>query len=235
MPQELRKLDQYGKIDILIHLAAVTGGCTEEDCLRVNVTGTHNLLRYLIDRGCTKFVLASSIAVVGMQSVNFRPLQLPMPDEHPCLDRDGYGFSKYLMEEITHYLARQNDDLDFINLRLASIAPDDRQLTPYLPGPVPSWSMGRISIMFLSDTVRCLVAAAESPHKPGVRILNAVGAQACVAVPVPELMRSWYGSDADALDYSHYERPGHERDPVYDIRRIREELGFVPQKAIVGV
>ncbi len=234
VPQELHKLNPYGDIDVLIHLAAVTGGCAEEDGLRVNVAGTHHLLRYLIDRGCRKFVLASSIAVVGMQSVKFRPLQLPMPDEHPCLDQDGYGFSKYLMEEVTRYLSRQNEDLDFINLRLASIAPDDRQLIPRQPGPMPAWAMGTISIMFLSDTVRCLTLAAQAPYKPGVRILNAVGGQACVAVPVPDLMRAWYGRDADTLDFSHYERPGHEKDPVYDIANIRKELGFVPQRPILG-
>ena len=234
VPQELSKLDPHADIDVLIHLAAVTGGCPEEDCLRVNVVGTHHLLRYLIDRGCRKFVLASSIAAVGMQSVRFRPLQLPMPDEHPCLDRDGYGFSKYMMEEVTRYLSRQNEELDFIDLRLASIAPDDRQLTPRQPSPTPVWGMGAISIMFLSDTIRCLLLAAQAPHKAGVRILNAVGGQACVAVPVPELMRSWYGSDVDELDFSHYERPGHERDPVYDITRIRQELGFVPQMPILN-
>lgn len=233
-PNALRKLDRLGGIDVLVHLAAVTGGCSEEEGLRVNVAGTHHLLRYLIERGCRKFVLASSIAAVGMQSVDFRPLQLPMPDEHPCLDRDGYGFTKYLMEEVTRYLSRQNERLDFINLRLASIAPDDRSLTPLEPGPIPLWGMGRISILRLSDTVRCLLAAVESPLKPGVRILNAVGSQACVAVPVPELIRRWYGSFAEELDFSHYERPGHERDPVYDISRIEEELGFVPQMPILG-
>ncbi len=231
---ELRKLDKHGGIDTLVHLAAVTGGCSEEEGLRVNVAGTHHLLRYLIERGCRKFVMASSIAVVGMQSVDFRPLQLPMPDEHPCLDRDGYGFTKYLMEEVTRYLSRQNERLDFINLRLASIAPDDRSLTPLEPGPIPPWGMGRISILRLGDTVRCLQAAVEAPLKPGVRILNAVGSQACVAVPVPELMRAWYGKDAEELDFSHYERHGHEKDPVYDISRIGVELGFVPQLPILG-
>ena len=231
--EELRKLDRFPGFDVLVHLAAVTGGCCEEDGIRVNVAGTHHLLRYLIDRGCRKFVLASSIAAVGMQSTRFRPLQLPMPDEHPCLDRDGYGFSKYMMEEVTRYLARQNEELDFINLRLASIAPDDRALTPAEPGPMPEWGMGRVSVMFLSDTVRCLMAAVEAPHKAGVRILNAVGGQACTAVPVPELLRSWFGSDADGLDFSHYERPGREKDPVYDITRLREELGFAPQIPIL--
>ena len=101
--EDLRRLD--GKaIDVVVHLAAVTGGCTERDGILVNVEGTRCLMRYLMDRGCRKFVMASSIAAIGIQSAEFRPLQLPIPDEHPCLDRDGYGLSKYLMEEITRVL-----------------------------------------------------------------------------------------------------------------------------------
>jgi len=228
-PTELSKLDKY-PIDVLIHLGAVTGGCSEEDGLRVNVAGTHHLLRYLIGRGGRKFVLASSIAVVGLQSIHFRPLQLPMPDEHPCLDRDGYGFSKYMMEEVTRYLARQNETLDFINLRLASIVPDDQPANLRSAGPLGSWAIASITKLYLSDTVRCLTLAAEAPHKPGVRILNAVGAQAAVAEPVPVILRSWYGAEVEQWDLSHYEQPGHERDALYDPSRIAAELGFVPER-----
>ena len=121
----LTRLDDWD-FDALVHLAAVTGAGTEADLMRVNVLGTYGLLRYLVDRGCQKLVLASSIAAVGMQSPHFRPLELPMSDEHPCLDRDGYGFSKYMMEETTRYLARQNEALDIINIRLCSIWPEDR-------------------------------------------------------------------------------------------------------------
>ena len=229
VPEELHKLDSY-PIDVLVHLAAVTGGCSEEDGLRVNVAGTHHLLRYLINRGCQKFVLASSIAAVGFQSLKFRPLQLPMPDEHRCLDRDGYGFSKYLMEEVARYLARQNEALDFINLRLASIVPDDREPGLCIAGPNTEWAIGSVTKMYLSDTVRCLTLAAKAPHKAGVRILNAVGAQAAVAEPVPIILRAWYGDDLGKLDLSHYQRPGHERDALYEIARIEAELGFVPER-----
>ena len=229
VPEELHKLDSY-LIDVLIHLAAVTGGCSEEDGLRVNVAGTHHLLRYLINRGCQKFVLASSIAAVGFQSLKFRPLQLPMPDEHRCLDRDGYGFSKYLMEEVARYLARQNEALDFINLRLASIVPDDREPGLCKAGPNTEWAIGSVTKMYLSDTVRCLTLAAKAPHKAGVRILNAVGTQAAVAEPVPIILRAWYGDDLGKLDLSHYQRPGHERDALYEIARIEAELGFVPEQ-----
>ena len=234
---DLHKLDVHEDIDGLIHLAAVTGGGTTEECIEVNVAGTHRLLRYLIDRGTQQFVLASSIAAVGMQSTGFRPQQLPMPDEHPCVGEGGYGFSKYLMEEVTRYLACQDASLDFINLRLCSIIrsilPEDRPRTPREAGPVPQWGFGSISLMFLSDVVRCLTLAAEADRKPGVRIMNASGAQACVADTVPALMRAWYGADADAIDFSHYERPGHERDSAYDITRIREELGFTPARSVL--
>ncbi|HRW10982.1 MAG TPA: hypothetical protein P5121_38035, partial [Caldilineaceae bacterium] len=120
-----------------------------------------------------------------------------------------------------------------INLRLASIVPDDRDLTPRSPGPLPEWALGSITLMRLGDTVHCLTLAAEAPHKPGVRIMNAVAAQANVAVPVPELLRAWYGNDAERIDFTHYEQPGHEHDAVYAIDRIRDELGFVPTMKIL--
>ena len=126
--EDLRQLDGKG-IDVAIHLGAVTGGCSERDGILVNVEGTRCLMRYLLDRDCTKFVMASSIAAVGMQTSRFRPLHVPIPDDHPCLDRDGYGFSKYLMEEVTKYYHRQNEQLDVINLRLASVA-DDTNMPP---------------------------------------------------------------------------------------------------------
>ena len=218
-------------IDVLVHLAAVTGGGSETEQLQANVLGTHGLLRHLIDRGCKKFVLASSIAAVGFQAPAFRPLQLPIPDEHPCLDRRGYGFSKYMMEETSRYLARQREELDFINIRLASIGPDERPIAPRQVGPLGEWALGGLSFMYLSDAVRCFSMAAEAAHKAGVRIMNAVGAQAAAGDTVAEIIRGWYG---DEIDLSHYEREGHERDPVYQIDRIRDELGFVPQRNIIG-
>jgi nucleoside-diphosphate-sugar epimerase len=224
--EDLRQLDTKA-IDGAVHLAAVTGGCTERDGILVNVEGTRCLMRYLIDRGCRKFVMASSIAAVGFQSTQFRPLQLPIPDEHACLDRDGYGFSKYLMEEVTRYYHRQNGDIDVIDLRLSSIYPDGSLPQPQGVGPFGPWVLGGITIMALSDAVRAFVTAAEAPPKPGVRIMNAAGPKAWASVPVAEILRNWWGNDADL---SHFEKPGHEFDSVFDVTRIKDELGFVAEK-----
>lgn len=232
-PDDLARLDG-SDVDVLVHLAAVTGGCSEEDGIRVNVQGTHGLLRYLVEHGCRKFVLASSIAVVGMQSIHFRPQQLPIPDEHPCLDRDGYGLSKYLMEEVTRYLGRQNPELDIINIRLAAIMPDDARPELFsVADPLREWAFGALARMYLSDAIECFSLAVERPHRPGVQVMNAVAATACTADPVPDLLKAWYGSDADRIDMSHYQRPGHERDAVYSIQRVADELGFVPRRTTI--
>ena len=223
---DLSKLDEVD-IDVLIHLAAVTGGCSDIDGMMVNVEGTRRLMCYLIERGCKKFVMASSIAAAGIQSTECRPLEFPIPDDHPCPYDGSYGFSKYMMEEVTKYYVQQNDDIDVIDIRLAAIIPDG-PTEPYTPKPIHPWAMGHIVRMFLSDAVRVFTVAAEAPHKPGVRIMNATGPKTNVEPNVPAILRAWY-PDAD-LDLSHYEQPGHECDSLFDISLIREELGFIPNE-----
>jgi UDP-glucose 4-epimerase len=224
--EDLRQLDGRN-VDAVVHLAAVTGGCLERDGIVVNVEGTRCLMRYLMDRGCRKFVMASSIAAVGFQSMKFRPLALPIPDEHPCLDRDGYGLSKYLMEELTRYYARQNDAIDVIDLRLSTVVPDDRPPPPRVAGELGQWALGGITIMVLADAVRAFALAVESPHRPGIRIMNATAPRAWVADPVARVLRGWWGAE---VDVSAFERKGHEYDSVYDVSRIRQEIGFVAER-----
>jgi UDP-glucose 4-epimerase len=220
--EDLRQLDQHS-IDVVIHLAAVTGGCLERDGILVNVEGTRCLMRYLMDRGCKKFVMASSIAAIGFQNVKFRPVQLPIPDEHPCLDRDGYGLSKYLMEEVTRYYQRQDETLDVINLRLSSVRPDENPGQPAGVRPLGQWALGGITVMVLADAVRAFTLAAEAPYKPGVRILNATAASAWASAPTAAVLRNWWG---DAVDLGYFAQSGNEYAAAYDVSAIERELGF---------
>jgi UDP-glucose 4-epimerase len=224
--EDLRALDAH-EIDAVVHLAAVTGGSFERDGILVNVEGTRCLMRYLIDRGCKKFVFASSIAAVGFQNVRFRPLALPIPDEHPCLDRDGYGFSKYMMEQLIQYYWRQNEQIDAIALRLSTVRPDEDMPAPVRVGPLRQWALGSLTQMARSDAVRAFTLAVESPYAPGVRIMNAAGPKAWAADPVAEILGNWWGDD---VDLSYYRQEGHEYDAVYDVSRIERELGFVAKR-----
>ncbi|MGI5869914.1 MAG: NAD-dependent epimerase/dehydratase family protein [Kiritimatiellia bacterium] len=219
--EDLRQLDAH-RIDAVIHLAAVTGGCLERDGMQVNVEGTRCLMRYLIDRGCARFVLASSTAVVGFQSPAFRPLQLPIPDDHPCLDRDGYGFSKYLMEKVSEYYVRQNPRVDVVNLRFATVVPDDGMPPKVGVGPIGQWAVGSITMLPRSKAVHMLKLAVESPIKPGVRTMNAVSSAAWTSVPVAEVLRNWWG---DSVDLSYFEKPGNEHASVFSNHLIVQEFG----------
>lgn len=220
--EDLRQLDRY-PIDVVIHLAAVTGGCLERDGILVNVEGTRCLMRYLMDRGCKKFVMASSIAAVGFQNTKFRPVQLPIPDEHPCLDRDGYGLSKSLMEEVTRYYQRQEESLDVINLRLSSVRPDENPGQPAGVRALGQWALGSITVMLLADAVRAFALAAEAPYKSGVRVLNATASRAWASAPTAAILRHWWSEE---MDLRYFEQPGNDYASAYDVRAIERELGF---------
>ncbi len=141
-----RVSDQVGQISVCVHLGGVLSSANRQDLqLQVNVVGTHVLITHLHDHGTQKFVLASSIAAVGCLAPSFRPLQLPIPDDHTSLDVLGYGGSKYLMEEMSRLVSRQNPDLDIINLRIAGIVSDDSpprdDLEPDKPGNIVQFAI----------------------------------------------------------------------------------------------
>jgi UDP-glucose 4-epimerase len=219
--EDLKKLSPYS-IDAVVHLAAVTGGCAEGDGILVNVEGTRRLMRYLIDQGCRKFIMASSIAVVGIQSKAFRPLQIPIPDDHPCLDRDGYGFSKYLMEQVTEYYWRQHPEIDVINFRIGGVMLNETPL--YKTGPLPEWSLGYICQLPIRDVLSAITLALEAASKPGVRTMNLAGPRIHAEGTVREIFSAWYPDTQ--YDLTSYDRPGHERDGVFSSQRIHDELGF---------
>jgi UDP-glucose 4-epimerase len=223
-PEDLRVLDGL-EIGRVCHLAAVTGGCSEEDGLRVNVLGTRSLMRYLVDRGCRKFVLASSIAAVGVADSDFSPQAVPIPDEHPCLARDAYGLSKYLMEEMSRYFERAHNDLEITALRLCSIFP-----SPELPPKVSSverpasYALASITKMALADAVAAFRLALDTDLGAGFRIFNAGPQKAWTDVPVADLLRPWLDGRASTL---YYQDGPHAFDSVFDVSAIAGKLGFV--------
>ena len=169
--------------------------------------------------------MASSIATIGCQRVDFRPDILPILDEHPCYDRDGYGFSKFIMEEITKYYWRQNQDIDVINIRLSSVvAPDDiAKRKPEGIRPILQWTVGNLTAMLLSDAIRAFSLAALGPLTPGVRILNTAAERIWATEPTADILENWWGNE---VDISYFRRPGNELHGVYSVDRIKEELDF---------
>ena len=220
--EDLRQLDAF-PISCVVHLAAVTGGCSEEEGLAVNVLGTRRLLRYALDRGCRKFVLASSIAAAGCLSDAFMPLQLPIPDEHPCLAYDAYGLSKAMMEELTRYFHRVVPDSDFINLRIGLV---ERADVPhhFRAGDPLGWPFVNLARVTLPELLTALDGAVAAPPRPGVRVFNVVTPRANCGDPVPAVLRACLGARAESIDMSWHESPGHAYDALYATDGLRNLL-----------
>ena len=153
-----------------------------------------------------------------------------MADDHPCDDELGYGGSKYLMEEMTRLVSRQNPSLDLINLRISGIIPDDSP--PVAPPSLENaGSVVAFCRMYMGDMLRCLQLAIENHHKPGVRVLNAVDQYAVVpdGVTVASVLRGWWGADAvEAIPGLAAMGDG----SVFDTRLAHKEIGFLAQRRV---
>lgn len=222
---DLARLDQH-PIDTVVHLAATTGGSAEEAALDVNVSGTRRLLRYCVDRGISRFVLASSIAAVGCLSRDFLPRELPIPDDHPCDAVDAYGLSKALMEDVAFFFARQRPDLDITVFRIGAVQPDNAD-------PVDESWLAAIEAPFVSfgaivatDVVEAVARAACQGAGPSVHRMNLVAAQARSPIPTADALRRVLGERADDLDLSFYEKPGNEHASVYATDELARTYGF---------
>jgi UDP-glucose 4-epimerase len=232
--EDLRGLDGHA-IDAAVHLAAVTGGCSEEEGIAVNVAGTRRFLRYLLDRGCRRFVVASSIAAVGALTPGeprFAPLSLPMRPDHPCVGRDAYGLSKAMMEDVVKFFARSYPEAGFVNLRFGAVTDEGtHQPSPGNALAVGPWAFVLVGRVALSDVVDGVVAALDAlaRGKPGFHSYNLVGPDSALDVPVAQAVREALGTGAAGLDLSAYERPGHEHDPLWSIDELRHGLGFTPR------
>ena len=114
--------------------------------------------------------------------------------------------------------------------------PLERKFSPSKESPVRelSWDNAKqdtLHVEIACAKLECLCLAALKQFKPGVRQMNVTAEHAFVAdgCTVPQVMQDIYGDGVAHIDFSHYERPGHERDALYDNSLVREELGFVPK------
>jgi UDP-glucose 4-epimerase len=228
--EDLKKLDTC-RLDLVVHLAAILNTGAEEPALETNFMGTGRLIRYFVDRGCRRFILASSIAVTGCLDERFLPVQLPIPDEHPCMAYEPYGFSKALMEELAAYYNRQYPDTEFVNLRYGVVRKMDEW---YARGENATVNMAKpfVDLAFLDveDAVSAVLHAVEKGNRPGVHTYNVVGPDVTCTLPTAEMLRAVMGDRVKGLDMSFYEQEGKKSYPIYSIEKVKEELGFVPVK-----
>ena len=214
------------EIDVIIHLAGVTGDANEEDAMVVNVAGTSRFLRFALDLRVKKFVIASSIAVVGCLTADFMPRSLPIKDDHPCDSSNIYGVSKNFVEELSRYFSRLNSDAEFTLFRIGvvlaetAIPADEERISKMWR---PFCTLGCISAI---DVVTAFELAIRKKMEPGIHVMNLVADKAYSKVPTIEALQLALGSRVDELDLSYYRIPGNEFAGLYEIAEVQRFLDF---------
>lgn len=203
-------------IDSVIHLGGVTGEANENDAMQVNVVGSSILFRNLIDQGIKKFIVASSIAVVGCLTPDFIPRNLPIPDGHPCGSTNIYGVSKHFIEELCQYYYRLDPDFDFTLFRIGAVLDDGSQ-------PATSDQIGKMTIPFctlgtvsVSEVVDALILSISKPLGSGTLVMNLVSERIHSVIPTIEALHFCLGARFKELDVDHYRIAGNEFDALYD-------------------
>jgi putative NADH-flavin reductase len=172
--------------DAIIHLAGLaTGGHAWDDYVRVNLTGTYNVLEAARRAGVPRVIYASSNHAVGFTerppgAVELPATLAPRPDSY-------YGVCKVAGEALCS-LYHDRHGLDAICLRIGSCRaqPDDRRCL---------WSW-----LSYPDTVRLVEASLTAPA-PGFRIVWGVSANSRRWWSLEEGRAIGYQPEDDAEDH----------------------------------
>lgn len=226
--EDLAKLDL--QVDVAVHLAAETGGCTEDLGLSVNVLGTQRFLRRLLDLGCRRFVLASSIAAVGCLDPGFVPVYLPMREDHPCLATDAYGASKWLMERTVEYLSRTVPDAEFISFRIGVVV-EHYGASMVEPSAALDSPFVQLACIGVQDVVTAFATAVKATTRPGARVYNLVAPCSNSIAPVVDHLEQALAQRNATVDLEWYRKPGREHGPLYDTASLADDLEVVAMGA----
>lgn len=226
--QALEKFELDGS-ETLIHLAAVTGDANEEDAMRVNVYQSSRLIRFCVERGIKRLVLASSIAVVGCLTKDFMPRTLPIPDEHSCDSSNVYGLSKYMMEEYARYVKRNHQDLEITLFRIGVVLKREA-ISPGIERIADMWRpFCTLGCVHVDDVVGAFRHAIERDFEPRFGIYNLVASDSFSTLPTADALRVALGQRAEQLDLTAYATNDSKHSGLYDIRRLVNEFGYTPK------
>jgi nucleoside-diphosphate-sugar epimerase len=164
--------EALSNIDAVVHLAGcvhVTSKSTavsEEQYNRINAAGTECLARGAADIGVKRFILLSTVKVMGekTQGVPFSELDIPAPE-------DAYGSSKLAGEQALNRIAKESRLEDVILRPPLLYGPGAKgnflsllKLCRLAP-PLPLASINnRRSLLFIGNLIDAIISCLDSPN-----------------------------------------------------------------------
>ena len=144
-------------VDVIVHAAGVTRARRTGDYHRINAEGTCRLAAVAAEAGVRRFVLVSSLAARGPDTL------AGAGQDHPA---SAYGRSKL---EAEAYLHAEDTRMGVVALRLAAVyGPRDTDLLPLFKMARSGWLVvpsgpGLLQPVYAADAARAALAAVREP------------------------------------------------------------------------
>ncbi len=234
------------RIDTVVHLAAVVSPGRDRDLEHsVDVGGTRNLLDACLAHRVRRLIVTSSGAAYGYFADH--PEWLDEDHELRADETFSYAWHKRQVEEMLATARRQAPHLEQVIFRPCTILGRgvDNRITQLFDRP---WLVGvrggddRFVLVWDEDVARALEVAIDS-HTTGIFNLAGDGALGMDELarrmgkayrPLPAWMLKsalWLGRKLGLTDYGPEQVRFLQYRPVLSNRRLKEELGFQPEKS----
>jgi len=218
--------------DAVIHLAAIPSGYPEQglDIMRVNVTGTYNILDAARLAGVSRAVCASSINAFGTfyWRLSGKPVEyksMPLDETFDPVPEDPYSLSK-LCNELTCAAFSRAYGLTTAALRFAGVWNPDKytQARANALPPTKAWSDDLYQWVHIADIATGIRQALEEPTLPTFGVYTLAAADTQCPEDTMELLEKFRPDLARNLTAPLPGRTG-----LLSIRKARETFGYAPK------
>lgn len=218
--------------DTVFHFAAHLPSTANPDFIKVNITGTSNLLDACYRAGVKNFLYASSMSVYST------PPRLPVDEKHPTRPDDAYGKTKLVGELLCECYSRV---MKTVVVRFSSVfgLGDNSRVAYYFMQAAVSGQAIQVDggggqssdFIYVDDAVRGAILAMEK-GKSG-EVYNIGSGQETSVLELANLIAELVEPNVEVkLSGKPATRPFRF---VADIGKARRELGYVPGSLIDGL
>ncbi len=217
-------------IDAVIHLAADPTGYADrgKEIMQVNVVGTYVVLDAARQAGVKRVLCASSINAFGTfyWRLSGKPApytSMPLDESFDTVPEDPYSLSKRCNEETCAAFTRAYG-LTTAAFRFAGVLAAERYETLRRElQPTAAWSDDLYQWVHVTDLVRGLRRAVESPALPVQGVYTLAAGDTRCPEPTMDLLRRFRPDLAARVT-----RPLEGRAPLLSIERAQKTFGYAP-------
>ncbi|MEO1797302.1 MAG: NAD(P)-dependent oxidoreductase [Pseudomonadota bacterium] len=210
--------------DAVVHFAAIPRLLltSDNECYRVNVMGTYNVIDAALKAGIRKIIFASSETTYGICFADGerKPHYLPVDEDHPTVPEDSYAMSK-VVNEATARSFQARSGADIYGLRINNVI-EPHEYASDFPGYVENPDLRRRNIFAYIDArdLGQMVERCLESDGLGYQIFNVSNDDPSVALTSAEIRERYYGG-IPCCDMEAFET-------FYSNKKAKELLGFAP-------